>query len=170
VPGSGRQAGTPNKATADMKALAREYGQEVIEGLYTIFTTSESDATRVAAAKEILDRAYGRPPAGRDRRRGRRAGHHHSSRAMVEVNELRPFVPALATSAAGESVRLAAHWVVRDIRTRLISEPGRKQARSDGRCVASDISRVGCPILIFAPQPSSQRGGAGRGLISIGPP
>jgi hypothetical protein len=62
VPGSGRQAGVPNKVGADVRALARGYGAEVIEGLWTIFSTSESDATRVAAAKEILDRAYGRPP------------------------------------------------------------------------------------------------------------
>jgi hypothetical protein len=52
----------PNKVGADVRALAREYGAEVIQGLYAIFTTSESDATKVAAAKEILDRAYGRPP------------------------------------------------------------------------------------------------------------
>ena len=62
MPGSGRQAGVPNKVGADVRALARGYGAEVIEGLWTIFSTSESDATRVAAAKEILDRAYGRPP------------------------------------------------------------------------------------------------------------
>jgi hypothetical protein len=62
VPGSGRQAGAPNKVGADVRALAREYGAEVIEGLYAIFTTSDSAATKVAAAKEILDRGFGRPP------------------------------------------------------------------------------------------------------------
>ncbi len=66
TPGSGRQAGTPNKATADVRAIAREYGARVIEGLWAIFTTSENDATRIAAGREILDRGYGRPRQGID--------------------------------------------------------------------------------------------------------
>ncbi len=56
----GRVAGTPNKATADIKAAARVHGAEAIELLWTLARTSETDGTRVAAIKEILDRGYGK--------------------------------------------------------------------------------------------------------------
>ena len=57
----GRKAGTPNKATKDIKELARVHGPEVIEGLVRLFREADGDAARIAAAKEILDRGYGRP-------------------------------------------------------------------------------------------------------------
>lgn len=56
----GRVKGTPNKATADVKAVAGQYTQEAIEALVTIFRTSENDSAKVAAIKEILDRAHGK--------------------------------------------------------------------------------------------------------------
>lgn len=56
----GRVAGTPNKATADIKAAARVHGPDAIELLWTLARTSETDGTRVAAIKEILDRGYGK--------------------------------------------------------------------------------------------------------------
>ena len=59
-PGSGRTAGTMNKATADVKALASKYGPEVIAGFIRLFREADSDAARIAAGKELLDRAYGR--------------------------------------------------------------------------------------------------------------
>jgi hypothetical protein len=62
VPGSGRKPGTPNKATLEVREHAKGYGPKVIEGLFNIFETSNSDAARVAAGREILDRGYGRPP------------------------------------------------------------------------------------------------------------
>lgn len=68
-PGSGRKAGQPNHATADVKALARGYGPEVIEGFAKIFREGESEQARIAAGKELLDRAYGKatqPIAGDD--------------------------------------------------------------------------------------------------------
>jgi hypothetical protein len=49
-----------NKATADVKAMAQEYGLDAIRELATILTTSESHQARIAAAKELLDRGYGR--------------------------------------------------------------------------------------------------------------
>jgi len=57
----GRVKGTPNKATADIKALAQEYTSEAMLALVGIFKTSESDAARVSAIKELFDRGYGRP-------------------------------------------------------------------------------------------------------------
>ena len=61
VLGSGRRKGTPNKATAEVKELARLHGPAAIEEAVRIMKTSESDQARLAAAREILDRAYGKP-------------------------------------------------------------------------------------------------------------
>src|SRR6202158_1828433 len=57
----GRQAGTPNKATADVKALAQSYGPEAVKELARLALNAQSEQARVAAIKEILDRAYGKP-------------------------------------------------------------------------------------------------------------
>ena len=57
----GRQKGTPNKATAEVKVLAQKYAPAAIEELGRLSTGAESEAARVAASKEILDRAYGKP-------------------------------------------------------------------------------------------------------------
>jgi hypothetical protein len=47
----GRKPGVPNKVTAEVRDLAE---------LARLALESESDQARVAAAKEILDRAYGK--------------------------------------------------------------------------------------------------------------
>jgi hypothetical protein len=57
----GRSAGTPNKATAEIRDLARADGPAVFKELVRLAFKSNSEQTRVAAIKEILDRAYGRP-------------------------------------------------------------------------------------------------------------
>ena len=57
----GRQKGTPNKATADVKAAAQVYSAEAIKTLAQIMRTGESEAARIAAANAILDRAHGKP-------------------------------------------------------------------------------------------------------------
>src|SRR5262249_29551776 len=59
-PGSGRKMGTPNKATAEIKELAQKYGPEAIAELARLATKAESEAARVAAIRELLDRGYGR--------------------------------------------------------------------------------------------------------------
>jgi hypothetical protein len=56
----GRVRGTPNKITADIRALAQNHAPEAIAMLATILTTSENDSARIAAAKELLDRGYGK--------------------------------------------------------------------------------------------------------------
>lgn len=56
----GRPKGSPNKATADLKAMAQPYAPEALTTLRKIMRTSESDQARVAAAKELLDRGFGR--------------------------------------------------------------------------------------------------------------
>lgn len=56
----GRRAGTPNKATADVKAAASKYSEEALGLLIDIARSSDSDAARVSAIKELLDRAHGK--------------------------------------------------------------------------------------------------------------
>lgn len=63
VPGSGRKKGTPNKATAEIKELAREHGPKAIAALARILSSGDSDTARIAAAKELLDRGYGKSTA-----------------------------------------------------------------------------------------------------------
>ena len=58
----GRKKGTPNKATADIKAVAGEYSEQAVRTLVSVMDSSDSDAARVAAAKELLDRAHGKSP------------------------------------------------------------------------------------------------------------
>jgi hypothetical protein len=58
----GRQKGVPNKATREIKELAGQYTDEALNTLVSVARASESDAARVSAAKEILDRAYGKAP------------------------------------------------------------------------------------------------------------
>lgn len=57
--GKGRPKGSPNKATAEIKAIAQQYGPEAIATLVEVMQDAKSPS-RVAAAKELLDRAYGK--------------------------------------------------------------------------------------------------------------
>lgn len=57
----GRAKGVPNKATAEIKEIAGKHSKEAVEILIGIARKSESDAARVSAAKEILDRGHGKP-------------------------------------------------------------------------------------------------------------
>ncbi len=57
----GRQKGTLNSATRDIKALAAEHSPAALATLVQIATAGESEAARVAAANSLLDRAYGKP-------------------------------------------------------------------------------------------------------------
>ena len=56
----GRQKGTLNKVTADVKTVAQVYTEEAVNALAVIMRTSESDAAKVAAIKELLDRGHGK--------------------------------------------------------------------------------------------------------------
>lgn len=58
----GRQKGSPNKVTTDLREFAGQYTEEAVNILASIARSSESDAARVAAAKELLDRGHGRAP------------------------------------------------------------------------------------------------------------
>jgi len=56
----GRIAGTPNKATAEIKTLAGAYSAETIKILIGIARNADSDAAKVAACRELLDRGHGK--------------------------------------------------------------------------------------------------------------
>lgn len=56
----GRQKGVPNKVTADVRAAFRKTAEEVAPELKRIALKAENEATRVAAIKEIFDRAFGK--------------------------------------------------------------------------------------------------------------
>ena len=59
----GRRAGTPNKHTATVKALAGKSAPESIKVLVAIMRDTKAPAAaRVGAAKEILDRTVGKAP------------------------------------------------------------------------------------------------------------
>ena len=58
----GRAKGVPNKATREIKALAQKYTDEALKTLVQVMQTSESDQARVSAARELLDRGYGKSP------------------------------------------------------------------------------------------------------------
>lgn len=55
----GRAKGVPNKATASIRDIARQYTVEAVEALVAVLR-EETGAARVSAAREILDRGYGK--------------------------------------------------------------------------------------------------------------
>ena len=62
----GREKGTLNRATADAKLaiseLAKTHAPAALRTLVNVAQKGRSPASRVMAAREILDRAFGRPP------------------------------------------------------------------------------------------------------------
>jgi hypothetical protein len=59
--GAGRPLGAPNKLTRPVKELAASYGPASISKLVQLRDGADSEQVQFAAAKELLDRAYGRP-------------------------------------------------------------------------------------------------------------
>ncbi len=56
----GRKKGTPNKATAGIKAAFQKHGQELVEALLAL-TRSDDERVRLSAIQAALDRGWGRP-------------------------------------------------------------------------------------------------------------
>ena len=61
--GKGRPKGVRNKATAAIKEIAGQYTEQAVATLVSILAGGEGipPAAQVAAAKELLDRAHGKP-------------------------------------------------------------------------------------------------------------
>ena len=93
----GRKAGTPNKATADIKAVAQEYGPQAIAVLVEIVNDKGAPhASRVAAADKLLDRGYGKARQAIDL--GGQGGEAHSLAFFYAANSVKPIDPADAES------------------------------------------------------------------------
>lgn len=60
----GRTKGTPNKATLEIRDLARFYGPDAVAELARLAglkgAGSDNEQVRVSAIKELLDRGYGK--------------------------------------------------------------------------------------------------------------
>ena len=61
----GRQKGTPNKATAEVRDLALDYGPAAVKELARLSEHAQSEAARVQACNAIIERAYGKSAPGR---------------------------------------------------------------------------------------------------------
>jgi hypothetical protein len=58
----GREAGTPNKATASIREAAQQYTETAIQTLVEVMSDETAPhAARVAAANSLLDRGHGKP-------------------------------------------------------------------------------------------------------------
>lgn len=66
--GKGRPPGALNKATAEIKDAARKHGPEALRVLVKLMKDAASEQAKIAAAKEVLERAYGKAtqPIGED--------------------------------------------------------------------------------------------------------
>ncbi len=56
----GRRKGTPNKVTVAVREAALQHGPDAIAELARLITEVKSEQVRIAACREILDRAYGK--------------------------------------------------------------------------------------------------------------
>ena len=62
--GQGRKPGVPNKITRPIRELAANFSEGAIKTLVQIMIDPMAPhASKIAAAKELLDRAHGRPSA-----------------------------------------------------------------------------------------------------------
>jgi hypothetical protein len=59
--GAGREKGSKNENVPNIKALASKYALQCVESLAKIVTRSKNEGNRIAAASELLNRAYGKP-------------------------------------------------------------------------------------------------------------
>ena len=58
----GRQKGTPNKVGREVRELAQKHGPKILQSLVDMANDEGTPhAARVAASREVLDRAYGKP-------------------------------------------------------------------------------------------------------------
>ena len=68
TPGPGRPKGVPNKNTQQIKMLALQAAPLAMATLISLAKSGKTEQVRVAASKEILDRALGKAtqPIGQD--------------------------------------------------------------------------------------------------------
>ncbi len=62
----GRQPGSLNKVTIEIKAMAAEYGLMALTEIARLATKAKTEPTRFAACRELLDRGFGKPAQSRE--------------------------------------------------------------------------------------------------------
>ena len=103
----GRQKGTPNKATAEVRALACEYGPDAFKKLAELAGLAKDDAgsplpgassetARISAIGMLLDRGFGKALPGR----------------LIEIELPDTKTPAGVADAIAEVVRSAARGAI----------------------------------------------------------
>jgi hypothetical protein len=61
-PGAGRKKGVPNKLTFELKEAAAKHGDESLKAILNVLRDAETPPNVVVmAAKELLDRGFGKP-------------------------------------------------------------------------------------------------------------
>ena len=95
----GRQPGSLNKITADIRELAGQHGPAVIAELARLATGADSEQARVSACKEVLDRAYGKSPLSREP-----IDDHRADDEQVSDLEIARRVAYLLTNAVDKSM------------------------------------------------------------------
>jgi len=58
---AGRPKGSKNKVSACIQEMAEPYGKRAVATLRRLMDKSDNEAIRLQAAKELLDRGYGKP-------------------------------------------------------------------------------------------------------------
>ncbi len=56
----GRVKGTPNKSTAEIKALAQQHADKAVARLVYLMEHGSNEAIQASAANSLLDRGYGK--------------------------------------------------------------------------------------------------------------
>jgi len=57
----GRKPGSTNKTPKPIKELAAEHTPEALDEILRLMREAQNETTRLAAARDIIDRAYGKP-------------------------------------------------------------------------------------------------------------
>ena len=95
----GRQPGSLNKITADIRELAGQHGPAVIAELARLVTESDSEPVRVSAGRELLDRGFGKPAQNREP-----IDDHRDADEQVSDLEIARRVAFLLTNAVDKSM------------------------------------------------------------------
>src|SRR3989337_2767504 len=61
----GREKGTPNKASAEVRNLALQHSPAAVAELARLSTAAESETARIQACNAVIERAYGKAVPGR---------------------------------------------------------------------------------------------------------
>ncbi len=92
---AGRPKGALNKSTRDIKTLAQKHTPAALKTLVEVMKGGESEAARVAAARELLDRGYGKA--------------HQSSDVIVTTKRMVVEGPARAKDADEWASQVPVH-------------------------------------------------------------